>query len=545
MNQFKKNSDQISEILKADLSPKKDKTNNMLERLLSALPQNAEHSVKEKILARQLTKAMDNTHKAVKGIQQKVAEQQKREKLNELFPNLIMIMFIGKVNCGKSTLGEYLAKLLSKHFAVQWFEIDDAGKKISAKAGFETDSIECTRALKGFVAGPFVFIDTPGLHSMTQKNGDLTKRFVQSADIILCCTASIAPGKEEEMDYFAASIRAQTPYLPVITQSDKNVAQLNTDGKLVEVLELKPKEDRLTQVEHVRLSLTERLPDHNVLTPLPVSVWMAQKGDNNIELLLGSIIDISLTQVIEHKVEKNLRDQQNLLKITQQMVEQEVGAEVAKALQQTSRLVEKIQQDLEGTKAQLKRNFHPVLWQKINQYKAGCDSSGLAQDLSSELVAQWQVDAAAVITKNFEAADALCSVLQASNVDLGEFSPVTREIRISNNTGKLVGAGLGLLGFIAGPAVGLLASSAGGLIGGYFDEDDVFDEVIGVDTRQVETKAEQWLETSLNVYCEQLMSQVEESLSSVIQMLTLQDECIHVFNQQVNAMAHDADLKSA
>ena len=53
---------------------------------------------------------------------------------------------------------------------------------------------------------------------------------------------------------------------------------------------------------------------------------------------------------------------------------------------------------------------------------------------------------------------------------------------------------------------------------------------------------EQWLESSLNFYGDQLMEQVEESLFPVIKMLTQQAECIEMFNQQVNAAAYEARL---
>ena len=542
MKKFSQKCSQISDDLKKGLSSKNTEAVEILRKLSEALPLDSEHSIKDKVSSDQIAKAMDNTHQLVKGIEQKVVEQQEREKLNELFPYLVMIMLIGKVNCGKSTLGEYLAELFSKLFALEWFEIDGAGNKVPADAGFETAGVECTSSLKGFVAGPFVFIDTPGLHSMTQENGDLTKRIAQSADIVLCCTHSGMPGQAVEMDYFSDSIRSQTPYIPIITQSDKKVAQLNQDRELVEVWEMKPKEGQLSQQEHVKKSLSERLPYHDIKTPLSVSVLMAKKGDNNVEILLDFILDVSLSHVLEHKVEKSVRDQNNLLKMTQKLVMQEVGVEVDQASRQIQNLKTKIKQDVEGIKADLTRNFSPVLLQKINQYKEKDDIRGLKDTLSADLAAQWQVDATKAITKNFESADVLCRILQISNASLGKFEAVTREVRSSNNKGKLIGSGLGLLGFLGGPVTGFLTSTAGGLIGGCFDDDDVFDEVIGVDTRNVEAKAEQWLESSLNFYGDQLMEQVEESLFPVIKMLTQQAECIEMFNQQVNAAAYEARL---
>lgn len=547
MKDFSQKCSQVSDVLKTDLLPKKNGAIEMLRKLSQALPLSSnghsEHGIKDKDSADQIAKSMANTHQLVTGIENKVVEQQAREKLNELFPLLVMIMLIGKVNCGKSTLGKYFSELLSKYYVLQWFEIDSTGNKVPADAGFETDGVECTSGLKGFIAGPFVFIDTPGLHSMTQKNGDLTKRIAQSADIVLCCTNSGAPGQAVEMDYFSDSIRSQTPYIPVITQSDKKVAQLNQNRELIEVWGMKPKEDQLTQQVHVKKSLSDRLPNHDVKTPLSISVWMAKKGDNNIEVLLDFIFDVSLSQVLEHKVKKSVRDQNNLLKMTQQLVMQDVGTEIDQALLQVRHLKIKIKEDVENIKADLNRSFHPVLLQKINQHKDQLDIKGLKKILSADLAAQWQADATNAIAKNFESADALCRIMEISNVSLGKFKAVTREVRTRNNKGKMIGSGLGLLGFIGGPIVGFVTSTAGGFIGNYFDDDDVFDEVIGIDTRQVEAKAEQWLKASLDFYGEQLLGQVEDSVLPVSNMLTQQAECIKKFNQQVNAMKHDASLK--
>ena len=40
-----------------------------------------------------------------------------------------------------------------------------------------------------------VFLDSPGLHSVTDKNGELTRRFTDSADAVLWLTPSTSPGQ--------------------------------------------------------------------------------------------------------------------------------------------------------------------------------------------------------------------------------------------------------------------------------------------------------------------------------------------------------------
>src|SRR3546814_16525586 len=89
-----------------------------------------------------------------------------------------------------------------------------------------------------------VLLETPGLHSLTAENAELTLRLADSADAVLWLSSSTSPGQVQELDELARELRRRKPLLPVITRSDI-FEEDEIDGEICKVLRNKTDENRL------------------------------------------------------------------------------------------------------------------------------------------------------------------------------------------------------------------------------------------------------------------------------------------------------------
>ena len=80
------------------------------------------------------------------------------------------------------------------------------------EGSFEEGITETTARIQGVKLGSrLVLVDSPGLHSVTGKNGELTRRFTDSADAVLWLTPSTSPGQVQELDDLRIELQNQNP----------------------------------------------------------------------------------------------------------------------------------------------------------------------------------------------------------------------------------------------------------------------------------------------------------------------------------------------
>lgn len=199
----------------------------------------------------------------VKNIKNATKGTEFREKYNDS----LLIYVYGKVKSGKSSLGNYIvygktdpsdsdknngirAKYFS-HVNNEGVEGGDLTNEAEISKKFRVDATEATSSIQGFSIPGLTWVDSPGLHSVNQCNGDLAKEYVKHADLVIYTMTSGAPGREsdtEEVDYIMAC--EKKPVI-VITGSDK-VEEDEVDGKLVSNRIMKTDEDRLKQIKFVK-----------------------------------------------------------------------------------------------------------------------------------------------------------------------------------------------------------------------------------------------------------------------------------------------------
>ena len=164
---------------------------------------------------------------------------------------------------------------------VQHFYLD-GGKIIETDHTFAEGETETTARLQGvFLGQQLVILDTPGLHSVTAQNAELTKRFIESADGLLWLSSSASPGQIKELDELATELRRGKPLLPILTRSDV-FEEDEVDGEIRKLLRNKAPDNRTLQENDVynraRLKLEAMGLDATMLVPpVSVSTYMARE----------------------------------------------------------------------------------------------------------------------------------------------------------------------------------------------------------------------------------------------------------------------------
>ncbi len=208
-------------------------------------------------------------------------ELQLAKSLAERFDDRLMLLIFGKFNAGKSSLCNFLAERLANHgWNIKHFRLDH-GCIVHTDRGFAEGATETTASVQGVEIGDrLVLLDTPGLHSMTAENTELTLRFTDCADAVLWLSSSTSPGQVQELDELARELRRRKPLLPVITRSDM-FEEDEIDGEICKVLRNKTDANRVLQEQDVGARAHAKLKqlgvDTMLLRPaLSVSVHMAR-----------------------------------------------------------------------------------------------------------------------------------------------------------------------------------------------------------------------------------------------------------------------------
>lgn len=170
--------------------------------------------------------------------EQKEHEEHFRSKLNN---NLIVIIY-GKVKAGKSTLGNFVAKNKLPHQKAQFSVYDKAGaqtivdrlQEIHEDDGFAVKVTECTSEIQLFTLGGLVWVDTPGLGSMTKENGDLARKYIEAADFVVFPTSSDSPMQNDEINQIQELTNSLNKSISIIiTKSDIQDYKRDSNGKIV------------------------------------------------------------------------------------------------------------------------------------------------------------------------------------------------------------------------------------------------------------------------------------------------------------------------
>ena len=259
----------------ADATKQAETKNQQLNKLIGELSQsigktaNKQHKKAQKttlsdLLNAQISLAENTVNTFVEQAQIHRHNTQFRDEFNDS----VLIFIYGKVKAGKSSLGNFVAKHpANKKAKPQFFTYDQAGQKqTQAKLeefhddiGFETKATEATNCIQGFRAKGLTWIDTPGLHSLTDENGALAQRYVEAADLVLYITSSDSPARASDVAEIINLVGTKNKSVCIVLSKSDSMEEDEVDGELVQLRIGKSSYDRNLQENHVRSELKKEL----------------------------------------------------------------------------------------------------------------------------------------------------------------------------------------------------------------------------------------------------------------------------------------------
>jgi len=247
-----------------------------------------------------------------------------REKFRSDLENYFIVIIFGKVKAGKSSLGNFIAKNNTSNNKATFFKYDEAGNEEEIKKleeidddnGFATNNLECTIEIQGFKLSGLAWIDTPGLGSMVEANGELAKKYIQSADYIIYPTSSDAPMQQDEIAQIQELFEQKKQVTICITKSDTKEKRKDSNGKYIKdskgkianFLVNKSNNARNSQEQSARNDIKKLNggDDSQLGKIFSISAHTAQKGLDKEDSLLFDQSNISkfyelITEVIKQK----------------------------------------------------------------------------------------------------------------------------------------------------------------------------------------------------------------------------------------------------
>lgn len=218
----------------------------------------------------------------------------------ENFNDSLLVFVYGKVKSGKSSLGNYVAwghsepsaqlkdqaTLKPTYFSHDRTDVasgDKEGEACSSKQ-FRVGATEATSSIQGFKLPGFTWVDSPGLHSTNAVNGELARKYVDQADLILYTMNSQAPGRQSDMSEVSSLLDGKRSLMILLTGSDITEEDEDDDGQLVTEVLMKPKETQQRQIQEVTgnlVSMQQDAADHVCI--LPISTRFAERHPSHLQ----------------------------------------------------------------------------------------------------------------------------------------------------------------------------------------------------------------------------------------------------------------------
>ncbi|MCC2636574.1 MAG: GTP-binding protein HSR1-related protein [Moraxellaceae bacterium] len=433
--------------------------------------------------------------------------------LSSTFGDQVIILVFGKVNCGKSSFGNFVARQFTQE-KVQYFYLEN-GKLIDTEEEFAEGATETTARIQGVRLGQrLVLLDSPGLHSVTSENGDLTRRFTDSADVVLWVTSSVAPGQVQELDDLKDEIERGKPLLPVITKSDVNVED-EVDGAIISVLELKSETRRAGQEADVHARASAKLGAHatSLMSPVSISVRYCRRNperdgrfaDSGMDLLFAQLAN-RVADAQTYKATKATRQVINYLE-NQVLgtIHDQLQPRIADLSRQASEQVKALDHQRKTVARQVMADVLASLPMLIEKTKGQQDVVTLRHAISNVLVESINKRLQETLSQYLKNIDQI--LVDLSSADIGSFTENSYDIRVVSGSGsRAAAAGAGaMLGAAVGTLVPIpvIGTFVGGLVGGWlgskvgdrFVEERWETKVVGVTSEEILERVQSLLET--------------------------------------------------
>ena len=421
----------------------------------------------------------------------------KQEAFEERFRDKFIVFIYGKVKAGKSTLGNFIVNNRLPNQDVEFCVYDSNSKEQRQNiTEFATNITECTSEIQLFALGGLVWVDTPGLGSITKENGALAKRYVEAADFVLYPTNSSSYMQNNEINEISELLSLQKPVHILITRSDRTEEDEDENGEIIKLFENKSESVRKEQERdalerlHKKLNYEQQKLVQNEI--LSISVEAAKQGlaNNNLELFKNSNLQKFYKQfnaLLKEKVQ-NLKNQSPLNSLIGliQVILGDSDKPTKESLAETRLEYEKVQNNLERQRRNFEDSIHdlrnsvPRMIAKEfdahridrNNYRQQC------KEIRKAIDEELRTKIAEICSKTMrDFATDFCKSMESIGVNDVRDITITREIDNKKPYGQVA---LGTLGAIAGsfipiPGVGTLIGgaigvAAGSILGGFIGD---------------------------------------------------------------------------
>lgn len=244
-------------------------------RMESHIKQAKKRLPEENPLSRQIDGILSAISDTDKAWQANLASHNKGLSFRQNFQDSLLVFVFGKVKSGKSSLGNYIAwghtdpsenlkSSVKKSLQPEYFTAantnvanGDADDEAKHRKEFRVGATEATSSIQGFRLPGLTWVDSPGLHSVTDSNGKLAQEYVAHADLILYIMSSAAPGRASDLKEIKELKSKGKETLILLTGSDINEEDWDDElGKpVITGVQMKPKETRQLQREYIAKEL--------------------------------------------------------------------------------------------------------------------------------------------------------------------------------------------------------------------------------------------------------------------------------------------------
>ena len=424
------------------------------------------------------------------------------------------------------------------------------GEVKSATARFDTGVTETTNRIQGVeIDRGLTLIDSPGLHSVTDANEELTRRYTDSADAILWLSPSTSPGQVQELSDLKAELERKKPLQPVITKSDKIIETWCDDTQeLRRERWNKPARDRKAQETDVReraqqLGLSKEMEIRPVVSISTMAYSESNRSDADwVEAGLGTLFE-RLTKIVDDA--RRYKVEEKASQVVRNYIDNEVLGElncsvvprIKELTDESERRIASLERSKSGLVAEVKASAMAALERIVDDHRGDQDVGAISRKFNAAINDGIAAVAQRELTKYVrDVAEMLVSVeklVSVSTDEIGTFDEVYEEVEQTKGraaqsifgsvggigggigggaaAGALLGSVLPGVGTVIGAVIGgILGSFGGQAIGDLFVETEKVPVRVGTSTASLMEKAERRADPVIKRKVDKLVESVVE-----------------------------------
>ncbi|MDW1821577.1 GTPase [Vibrio sp. Vb1018] len=547
----------------SDISDKEDlliQYKSELQKNLSKVLNAKYKNINNKSLLYRLAEDLKNSvESSIRSWDIKLEESLPMKALSDEYTDRIILLVYGKVNAGKSSFCNFLAKQFSND-QIKYFVFKN-GSVNYFEGEFSEGVTETTAQIQGVELGNnLVLLDSPGLHSVVDENGDLTRRFTDSADAVLWLSPSSSPGQVQELEELRVELEKLKPLQPVLTRSDEIEEDYCEEiDDIIGILKNKSKSRRKAQENDVFQRVNDLNLKVEVSQPISISVHAYEKyrdidnamKESGLEKLLVRLVEI-VEEAKDYKVNKANKQVVNFLEHSVLgPLNENVVPIIDDLIQQTNKAISSLKSKQESMTATIVSNVICEVPLIVEKHVATNNKSAISNDINS--VIEFQVNQALEQSLSQYVSKIRKNTSKLSGNSIGEFEDVTIDIVQTKGSVKksLVSSAGGISGAAGGAYIGSLimpgvGTAIGGVIGGlvggyagdsageYFVETETIKEKVGVSTDKMIVKITKTIEKILPSDISMAFEDVNSSISEIRSLANNVKNDIDRFDSEVN-----------